>query len=122
MPFLCSLEVIADFQRFHVQLVEFGLLGRDELLNDRRGRSDIAEAGFLEETLTQADLVSWGPHECPDFTSFFPQTTCFSKKYKKNKSSRDGVRVEKIYSKKGKWKVKCCVVPASSCGSRCCQK
>ena len=80
------------------------------------------EAGFLEETLTQADLVSWGPHECPDFTSFFPQTTCFSKKYKKNKSSRDGVRVEKIYSKKGKWKVKCCVVPASSCGSRCCQK
>lgn len=80
------------------------------------------EAGFLEETLTQADLVSWGPHKCPDFTSFFPQTTCFSKKYKKNKSSRDGVRVEKIYSKKGKWKVKCCVVPASSCGSRCCQK
>lgn len=60
------------------------------------------EAGFLGETLTQADLVSWGPHRCPDFTSFCPQTTCFSKKYKwKNKPSRDGVRVQ-IYSKEGR--------------------
>ena len=41
-----------------------------------------SEADFLGGTLTQADLVSWGPHKCPDFTSFFPQTTCFSKKYK----------------------------------------